>query len=269
MTDAVKGSHPIGDFIAGVVGDAPDGSSTARIAGDIAGAMLPGLGEAKAFKDLYAGLRNRDFAKITGGLIQLIPVAGAAGRSSLKASEKIAGEVAEKGISATTARLWNASSHAISQQLSDPATRKKLEKAAVDAGQMALTRLVGQLATMADNGQSPDVVTNEHGTFVDARKAAEAGMGGKPDKSWFDMYLEGDEGGRQVVGRHQLGTDQESRRGMRLFGPEGDDPTTRIMWWNNPDQGEPKFGIESAPTSVEEFDAIMRAYDNRSRSFRR
>lgn len=269
MTDAVKGRNPVADFVAGVVGDAPEGSSTARIVGDVAGAMLPVLGEAKAFKDLYAGIKNRDFAKITGGLIQLIPVAGAAGRSSVKAGEKIAGEVAEKGISATAARLMNASSHAISEQLANPATRKKLEKAAIDAGQLALTRLVGQLTTMAETGQSPDVVTNEHASFVDARKAAEAGMGGKPDKSWFDMYLEGDDGGRKVVGRHQLGTDQESRRGMRLFGPEDGDTTTRIMWWNNPDQGEPKFGIESAPTSVEEFDAIMRAYDNRSRSFRR
>ncbi|MEQ8568775.1 MAG: hypothetical protein RMA76_27880 [Deltaproteobacteria bacterium] len=281
MADAVnKSPNAVADFLGGFVGEAPEGSSAARIAGDIAGALVPGLGEVKGAKDIFAGVRDGDAGRLIGGIIQLIPVAGAVGKAGTTASkvgtkagvkvgEKVAAEAAEQTFSATAARLWSASSRALTDQLSDPKTRKKLEKAAVDAGQLALTRLVGHVTAMGEQGQTPDVVAREHGSFVDARKAAESGMGAKPDKSWFDLWVDDAQGQPEVVGRHQLGTNEESRRGMRFVAPQDGEDNVHVMWWNQPENGEPKFGIEKAPASAAEFDAIMKAYDNRRRSFRR
>ena len=94
-------------------------------------------------------------------------------------------------------------------------------------------------------------------------------MGAKPTPKWFDMIDFGEDGSRQVVGRHEMSAEQDSKRGMRFFGPEGEDGTTRIMWWNNPDRGDMQFGVETAPTTSAEFDAIMRAYGRRKSSFKR
>lgn len=256
-------TNVIADFAKGFISGAHDGdASVAQVIGDFAGALTPGVGQAKGIQDLYEGVRRQDAGMLVNGLIQCIPYAGGA----MAAGEKVAGQVAKKGLTKTAAQYSALAERSARQVLKNPETRKKLAAAAEDAGQIALAKLVERLSGFGE-GEVPNLIVRDHSTWTEARTHAEQGMGDKPNKKWFDMR--DDSSGRElIVGRHQINGDYESERGMRWFKPEADGDPMHLAWWNNTNPENPKFGFEGFKASSAQVDRIMEAYLMGSKSFR-
>jgi hypothetical protein len=252
-------------FLKGVVSGA-NGSdvTTAQVVGDILGAITPGIGELKSSKDVWEGFAQKDWGRAASGLIGLIPVLGDLGKVGAVAgktgSKLIAGHGVQKGAQQISKLALKAAS--------TPKAKAQLAKAAEHAGQLALVKLVDYLGNLQKTGEAPKIQAEQFGTFSEARDKMFGELGGKPDKTWFDLLTENDDGQKQVVGRHDMG-----ERGFRIIAPDagetGKDNPLRLVWWaDNVDGKTPRFGLEQAPVSHEEARRIVEAYVNRDRSFR-
>lgn len=259
----------VGGFVKGFVQGARGPEvTTAQVVGDVAGALVPGLGELKALQDVWDGTKSGDPARVVGGLIGLIPVIGAAGHAASKAATKVGGEVAQQGVKNAALHLSQAAAASARTAMKDPGTRKKLAVAAEHAGQLALGRLVNTLTEMQARGESPEVATRFHSKgFLEARNAAFEGLGEKPSPAWHDLAVEGEDGKKTVVGRHDMGT-----KGFRLLapgpGPSDESNPLQLYWWKEQPDGRLAFGVEACSASEQEVSRIMDAYLNRERSFR-
>lgn len=296
------GGNMAADFVKGVVvgSNAPD-ASTAQVVGDVAGALVPGLGEVKAVQDIWEGTKSGNPALVVGGLVGLIPVVGAAGKAGGKVATKAGGkaaakagakvatevgaelatkaggkavqragvEVAERSFKVSAMQLGQVARKTVETSLKDPKTQEKLGQIAQQAGERGLQRLVQRLQDMQARGESPDVHTRRHTSFAEARDATFAGLGGKPGKDWHDLVLDSDDGRRDVVGRHEGG-----QRGFRILASppeaEQDQGPLRLYWWKGGEDGKSlKFGIEECEASPAAVQRIQEAYLNRNLSFRR
>lgn len=299
-----KVAQGVGDFAKGfVVGSSDDEASAAQVAGDIVGALVPGLGEVKAIQDIWDGTSKGNPIQVVGGLVGLIPVVGAAGKATSKVATKTGtkaaakagskagaqalakagtkaaaeagekalvkagAEVAEQGLSLSALKFQRATQASVRKTLDDPRTKERLGRIAQESGEKALGRLVDALKAMGDRGESPEVLTRRHDSFDAARDAAFSGMGGRPDKGWHDLSVVDDGGRRAVVGRHDDG-----RRGFRMLAnrPEGDSEQAplQLYWWKGGEQGKLTFGIEECDASPAAVSRIQEAYLNRDKSFR-
>lgn len=303
MAKVSGGGNIATDFVKGVVvGSNGDDASAAQVVGDIAGALVPGLGEIKAVQDIFDGARGGNPALVVGGLVGLIPVVGAVGKAGGKAATKAGGkaaskvatkvgaevaaevatkagskalakagtEVAEQSFKASALQLGKLAQKTVTTALEDPKTQEKLGQIAAQAGERGLNRLVQRLTEMKAEGRSPQVHTRTHSTFGAARDAAFSGIGEKPGKHWSDLVLEGPEGRRDVVGRHLDG-----ERGFRILAdePAEGQPTAplKLYWWKDGgvQSKDLTFGIESCEASPAAVQRIQEAYLNRNLSFRR
>lgn len=303
----VGGGNIATDFVKGVVvGSNDKDASAAQVVGDVAGALVPGLGEIKAVQDIFEGAKSGNPALVVGGLVGLIPVVGAAGKAggkvatkagakvATKTGEKVAAkagakiaseaatkasgkalakagaEVAEQSFKASALQLGRLAQKTITQALEDPKTQEKLGEIATHAGERGLDRLVQRLTQMQSEGRAPELITREHSTFAAARDAAFAGIGEKPGKDWDDLVLPGAEGKRDVVGRHLDG-----ERGFRILAdaPESGASTAplKLYWWKDGglQDKDLTFGIEQCDASPAAVKRIQEAYLNRNLSFRR
>lgn len=283
------------DFVKGVVvGSNGADASAAQVVGDIAGALVPGLGEVKAVQDIFEGTKSGNPALVVGGLVGLIPVVGAVGKAGGKVATKAGGkavvkagtkaatkastqlvtkagtELAEQSFKVSAMHLGKVAQRTVKKSLEDPKTRDKLGQIAMQAGERGLQRLVQHLTEMQAEGRSPAVLTRQHSTFSDARDAAFTGLGGKPGKDWHDLVLAGEGGKRDVVGRHEAG-----ERGFRILAEppaEGKDAgPLKLYWWKGGGEGgkDLTFGIEECEASLAAIKRIQEAYLNRNLSFRR
>ncbi len=279
----------ISDFAKGViVGSQGDQASAGQVAGDITGALVPGLGEIKAVQDIWEGARSSNPALIIGGLVGLIPVVGAAGKAGGKIAGKIAGKsaakaatkaggniaaktgqtIAEQSFKASAMRLGRLAHKEVSATLKRPKTREKLATIATEAGERGLSRLLQRLSEMGASGEAPEVHTRKHPSFEAARSAAFTGMGENPDKDWHDLRTTEDDGKSHVVGRHDAG-----RKGFRLLAdapkPGDKHAPLRVYWWKGGDEvNKLTFGIEECEASPAAVQRIQEAYLNRNLSFR-
>lgn len=275
----------ITDFTKGViVGSQGDQASAAQVAGDIAGALVPGLGELKAVQDIWEGARSSNPMLVIGGLVGLIPVVGAAGKAGGKIASKATGklaskagtkvvakagqEVAEQSFKASAMRLSRLANKEATRVLRNPKTRERLANTATEAGERGLNRLVQHLSDMQTSGDAPEVYTRKHSSFETARTAAFTGMGEKPAKDWHDLRTLDADGKSNVVGRHDLG-----RRGFRFLAdaPKPGESTAplRVVWWKGGDEVQKlSFGIEECEASAATVDRIQEAYLNRNLAFR-
>ena len=264
------------DFAKGVVvGSSGQDASLAQVAGDVAGALVAGLGESKALQDIWQGRTSGDLALLIGGVIGLVPVVGALGKGGGKAASKlgakVSAQVAEKGLGqglkVSALQLSRAAQVGVKKTLADPKTKKKLMEVAEQAGQRGLNRLVTSLADMQAKGVVPTTYTREHETFEQARNAAFDGMGARPTKGWNDLVLEDESGARQVGDRHEDG-----ERGFRVLATppaEGQDTGPLQLFWKGGSDGQLSLGVERCAMAPEAVGRIQEAYLNRDRSFRR
>jgi len=285
-------TNVVGDFVKGVVvGSNGSEASTAQVAGDIAGALVPGLGEVKAVQDIWEGASHGNPALIIGGLVGLIPVVGAAGKAGgkvaskatakatskavakagakagEKALAKVGQEVAEKTFKVSAMQLGQVAQKTVTKSLKNPETQSKLADIAMQAGERGLNRLVQRLQDMKAEGVSPEVHTRQHKSFQSARTAAFKGLGQTPAKDWDDLRVTGEDGKMHVVGRHEMG-----ERGFRILAdnpePGASEAPLQLYWWKGGDNGKLTFGVEQCQASPATVSRVQEAYLNRNLSFR-
>lgn len=293
------GGNMLTDFAKGVViGSSGDKASIAQVAGDVTGALVPGLGEIKAVQDIWEGASRGNPALLIGGLVGLIPVVGAAGKAggkviakasakvatkaggkvaakagakvTSKAVTKVGQQLAEQSFKVSAMQLGKVAQKTLTKAAKDPKTQEKLTNIARQAGERGLNRLVERLNHMKAEGLSPEVHTRQHSTFESARSAAFKGLGQAPGKDWNDLVVPGPKGQPEVVGRHERG-----ERGFRILAdaPAGgaEQAPLRLYWWKGGQSADAKltFGIEECQASPDAVARIQEAYLNRNLSFRR
>lgn len=280
-------SQAVKDFVGGALNGTDAGSSIAATLGDIAASAIPVFGEQKALRDVYDGARSGDAAKLVGGLVGLIPVAGGAAKSLTASGKKAlttaSAQVTEKGVSAAALHFSKVATESTRQAVKAAAQSPRLKAELAKAGERAYGRtmevLQDRLVGMAAEGKLPSLVTREHGTFIDARKAAFSELGiERPDASWQSLFVD-DEGKKKVVGKHQPVAETASvdelisALGFRFIEPEtakaGEKADYKLMWWKQPDaSADPSFGLESFSATPGEAQKIFDAYLAQQKSFR-
>ncbi|MCK6550001.1 hypothetical protein L6R52_29475 [Myxococcota bacterium] len=280
-------SQAVKDFVGGALNGTDASSSIAATIGDIAASAIPVFGEQKALRDVYEGARSGDPAKLVGGLVGLIPVAGGAAKSlaagGKKAAATASAQVAEKGVSAAALHFSKVAAESTRAAVKSAAQNPKLKAELAKAGERAYGRtmeiLQDRLVGMAEQGKLPSLVTRDHGSFIDARKAAFSELGiERPDASWQSLFVD-DAGKKKVVGKHQPVAETAnvdeliSALGFRFIEPEatktGEKADYKLMWWKQPDAAaDPAFGIESFSATPGEAQKIFDAYLAQQKSFR-
>ncbi len=270
MTAVKQATNVVTDFAKGFVAGANgDRVTTAQAVGDVVGALIPGVGELKAIADVWEGAKNKDPARVVGGLIGLIPIAGDIAKVGGKGAQIAGKEIAKSGVKKGTVKLSEMALKSAKAAAKNPELQKRATQAttvaAEHAGKMALAKLVDKLGEMQAKGQSPEVMARQHKGFIEARDAAFTGMDAKPNKNWSDLTSEGENGQRTLVGRHHDGD-----VGFRILAPNAEEQPLRLYWWRG-GQGETDkmaFGIEECPASKGEVDIIMKKYLERDQTFR-
>lgn len=275
----------VAQFLDGALRGSNTGDGLAKTAGDIASALVPGLGEAHALRDVYDGLRGGNRIQLIAGLLGLIPVAGDAARATTagarRAASVAAREVAEKGLTPASMAFSRAAAASARDGMRRLAADPKVKTELAEAGKRAYGRtmdvLQRRLEAMAESGRSPSVVTRDHASFIDARKSAFAALAAQPDASWQSLFVEDEAHGQRVIGKHlPRETTSHPDALLSLLGfrfidpPEGGSDAYQLMWWKQPDEAtDPEFGLESFQASTEEAHRIFDAYLNQSKTFGR
>src|SRR5688572_4617652 len=165
-------AETVSDLVDGALHGAQGKTSIAATVGDIAASCVPGIGEAKALRDVFDGLKSGDVGRTIGGIVGLIPVAGGAANAGSKAIQQIGKEATEKGLSVAALQFSRAAAASAKQTINSPAFKKQLGEAGERAFQRATHLLTERLQTMAAKGEAPDITARDHQSWGDARDAA-------------------------------------------------------------------------------------------------